>query len=577
MPITLTDRYVAELGKGENTPNVVIEVELDGGVRRFALHGRNTRPMTAFTGDGGAGARGEVFAVGTDELEPFCVQEVLGTVSSLQNKLDPKRGYSTRGRLTFTIRGRENFVPIIAGEYLKNRRVTRKEGFISGGFTYPDYATTFTGRILDWSRKGDELTVVVADEIKEGASKLPLEDGSGTQYIDYRDTPPVEIMTDILSTRLGIDPSYMDLERFAEEGMTWLGGVRFDRVITEPRAADEYLNELQRETNSFIVHDGDRISFKVFAPSVPSVAVDEWSERDHIIDGTFRQKSGYVDGFFNRVVVYYDYDESGGGQEENFEGAVIVLDEASQAWWQWDEVRTKVIKSRWIRSHTFANSPGIPGVVIYHASSANGAGEGTLAFDSAAGTLTWTPPGDAAGEAVRLSRDGKHRVEGADRSKYVRVLVTAKDLPGADASDTVTIRELDGKRYAAALATRLLNRYRDPVSIVSFAVDVNHMVSSGEFIKPTDLKDITTSDACEKGFPSWTRERVMVTSVRPDFARHRVDVEAVETKMNRRYGFIAPAGHPEYSSATEAERAYAFIANVYGEVGSPAEDGYYIW
>ena len=51
----------------------------------------------------------------------------------------------------------------------------------------------------------------------------------------------------------------------------------------------------------------------------------------------------------------------------------------------------------------------------------------------------------------------------------------------------------------------------------------------------------------------------MLTSVRPDFQASKVSIEAVQTKMYRKYGFIAPAGYPDYPSATTAQREYAFI------------------
>ncbi len=89
-------------------------------------------------------------------------------------------------------------------------------------------------------------------------------------------------------------------------------------MLTEPKEADLYLNELQIETNSYIIHDGEKISYKAFAPPLPSEQVQEWSDAADILKGSFSQKSGYKDGFFNRLVVYYDYDESGNDKTENF-------------------------------------------------------------------------------------------------------------------------------------------------------------------------------------------------------------------------------------------------------------------
>ncbi|NIW98780.1 MAG: hypothetical protein GWN13_11135, partial [Phycisphaerae bacterium] len=123
---------------------------------------------------------------------------VLKSVSSLQNKIDTKDGFTTLGQISIVITGRENFKDIIKDEYLKNRRVTRKDGFVASGFDYSDYADTFTGTIQKWSRKGDELTLVVSDDLIEAKKKIPVENSTNTQLIDYRDTNPVDIMKDIL-------------------------------------------------------------------------------------------------------------------------------------------------------------------------------------------------------------------------------------------------------------------------------------------------------------------------------------------------------------------------------------------
>ncbi|MBI5344979.1 MAG: hypothetical protein HZB83_06550, partial [Deltaproteobacteria bacterium] len=129
------------------------------------------------------------------------------------------------------------------------------------------------------------------------------------------------IMTDILLTRLGIASGYVDSAKFTSERDTWMQGWKFDRVITEPKEANEYRNELQQECNSYIVHDGEKITCKVFAPPMPGNTPEEWTDNNHILHGTLSLKSGYKDGFYNRVVVYYDYDESNSDKEENFEAA----------------------------------------------------------------------------------------------------------------------------------------------------------------------------------------------------------------------------------------------------------------
>ncbi len=539
MSITLSPAFTDELKKGANSPNIILEVELDSGTVKWGYS----------TG-------------GFSDVLP-----ILKSVSSLQNKLNTKSGYSSRGQLSLVITGRENFTSLIQGEYLKNRRVTRKDGFV--GLDYSDYAATFTGTVLDWSRKGDQLTLIITDDLYKATKKIPEENATKTQKIDYRATNPVDIMQDILKNKLGIPASYVDDSQFDSEQSTWLSSLVFDRVLTKPEDANRYLNELQIETNSFIVHDGEKISFKVFAPPVPGQTVEEWTGDHYILKDSFSQKSGYKDNFFNRVVIYYDYDESGNGKPENFEAAYIAVDASSQSSIQWDETRTKTINSKWIRTRTYTQPSNITGVTLFHVSRANSTGDGTLDFTQATNALTWTAPGGTAGESVTLSKDGKFTLYDADKTKWVRVVVDTSTLPGSNQTDTITISALNGDTFAATLANKLLSRYRDPVSTVNFDIDINNVVYNSTFRKPTDLIDLTTDEACDRDRNTWSRERVLITSLRPDFTAAKVKVEAIQTRLYRKYGFIAPSGYPDYGSATEAQKVYGFIRN--------AAIQYYIW
>ena len=507
------------------------------------------------------------------------VLPILKSVSSLQNKLDTEKGYSTRGQLTLVITGRDNFKTLIQNNYLKNRRINRKDGFTVSGFLYSDYAQTFSGKILDWSRKGDELTITIGDDMMVDAQKkIPVENSTKTQYLDYRNTNPVDIIQNILGTQLAIPAGQIDTTKFDSEQTNWLSSHAFDRVLTKPEQANKYLNELQMETNSFIIHDGEKITFKVFAPPLPGQTIEEWTDNLNILSGSFNEKSGYQDNFYNRVVVYYDYDESNSDNPENYEAAVIAVDAASQGSSQWSEIKTREVKSKWIRTHTYTQPSNITGVVVYHVSAANGIGTGTLTYNYANNTLQWTAPGGAIGEAIKVSKDGLFQVFDTDKTKWARVIVTTVSLPGGNQTDTITISALQGTTYATFLAQKLLNRYRDPVAIVDMDIDLNNVAYNSVFIKPTDLKDLTTDEAANKGYSTWAQERMLLTSVRPDFSAAKVDIEAIQTKLYLRYGFIAPAGQPDYPSATAAQKERAYIGRASdNKVNAGTEEGYVVW
>ena len=192
-------------------------------------------------------------------------------------------------------------------------------------------------------------------------------------------------------------------------------------------------------------------------------------------------------------------------------------------------------------------------------------------------TLTWSALGGSTGEVVDLSKDGKFTIYDVDKAKWVRVVVNTALLPVTDKADTIIISTLNGDSIAEYLTGKLLRRFRDPVSSARLELDLNHVAIGSEFLKPTDVIDLTTNEAFSYGKDSWLKERMMVTSVRPNLSGHKLSVEAVQTKMYLNYGFIAPSGFPDYSSATSDEREYAYIGDSTNKVDGGSIDGYYVW
>ena len=571
MSITLSAAFIRQLRRSKNTPNVLMELDLGGSVIEIlSYYGPNA---------GGTGAL------------PSKTKAVIKNVTSHQSKLSKSTGYGSRGEISFQIIGRENFRSLIQNNRLKNKRVVKKEGFIGDGFLYSEYAETFWGKISNWTRKGDVLTVYVRDDLADTTKKIPAMNATKTQSLSYANgglgTNAVDIMTNLLITQAGIDAAYVNSTKFNSERDTWLPAWSFFRVLTDPTDVKDYLNELQTETNSFITQDGQKISFKVFAPPLPGETVEVWSDVSAIIAKSLTCTSGYVESFYNAVVVLYNYNESGSNGETDYETVELLGDADSQA--DWDETKTKYIKCKWIRTIAFnppASTP-ILGLVAYHISSHNGVGTGELYYTynvSDDDTLKWKEPNAASfGPEVKITKDGKYQVFGLDPLKYIRVVVdfTTFDTQSANNSDVYTITALDGENYAKTIGGRFLSRFRDPSSSITFEVDLNKVGfdSGGGYtiLSVADLKDITTDDAFEFGDGSWLKERVMITSIRPDFKSGKVKVEATETKMYHRVGFIAPNGFPDYGSATDAQKMYGFIGDGSNMVGGGTVLGYFMW
>ena len=542
MGLPLSPAYLQQIINRVNTPSTIIELALDSGLRKWGTH------------------RG-----GMPDVIP-----ILKSPKSLQNKLDVKSGYSTSGQLTITITGRENFKDLIKDEHLKNRTVRRLDGFVATGFQYSDYAETFTGKILDWDRKGDRLTLVIGDDLLvKGQTRLPVENVTKTQYLNYQNMNPADIMLDVLQNHLNIPSAQINIAQFETERDLWLSGFLVDRVLTKPEQANKILNELQVETNSFIFHDGQQISFKVMAPTIPGQTVEEWTDAKHILKDSLRVKGGYRDNFFTRIVVYFDYDESGDKNTENFESAYETFDETAESSAVWDESKTKIIKSKFLRSFTYTQPVNVTGVQIYRVSFDNGENAGkdwsTIFYDFTNNTLQWRAPDgfDGYGPAVKMNKSGTYQLFDLDGTKYIRVVVDVTALPGSDQTDTIDITSLNASILVKAYAGRKLTQLRDPLASINFKVGLNNVAYKSNFVVPTDLKDITTDDAFDKDRAFWDKERCLLTSVRPDYKSNVVDISAIQTRIppvsSNKYAFITPTGFPDYADADSSQREFGYI------------------
>ena len=108
----------------------------------------------------------------------------------------------------------------------------------------------------------------------------------------------------------------------------------------------------------------------------------------------------------------------------------------------------------------------------------NAVGSGTLAYTVIGQTLTWTPPGGAAGVAVPLTANGSYIIRGAGATAgYLRVTVVFASLPASNTSNTVTISNRDN------------NIFDDVTKAQALAGDVNYRCT---YYKSTHATDTAT-------------------------------------------------------------------------------------
>jgi len=385
------------------------------------------------------------------------------------------------------------------------------------------------------------------------------------------------VISNIIGTQIGVSSDHIDSTAIETERDTWFLGWVFHRVITNPVTAKILLDELQEETHSFIYTDGDKYKVKAFAPRTPGQTLYEITN-DQIIGGSLSLDARMDDNFYNRCEVYYDYDESGGNEEEDYESIVDANDTTSQS--NWGETSTKVVKSKWLRTYAWTQPSNITGVTVYHASKTNGAGDGTLTFNVAGQTLSWKAPGDGvAGSTVEVDRDGKYQLFATgSETKYIRVVVTTADLPAGNQTDTITLSATGASIYANSIAHHYVARYSTPQGEAGFDLGLSDAIFQDEFLKPSNLVKVTTNRVATKGEPEWDNEVLLLLSAKMDFGKRKMTVEGLQTGFRRKYAFIGPTTMVnDYDSATSADKEYAFIADTSNQLGTDNESAYYVW
>jgi hypothetical protein len=556
---TLPANYQTELAKKVNTPNVIVEIEADSGTIKIGFyHGGFTDVIPALNG-----------------------------ITPLQNKLDPSKGFATRGRPTFSIIGSEVFKPIIKDEYLNARTITFKAGFVADGFAYSDYIEFYSGDFVDWDRKGEILTIKAADTLaSKGTMKIPAPADTTllSTIRNYQNMNAIDITLDMLkdADTLAIPAARVDTTNMEAVRDDWIDSI-FDRVLIEPEKANDHFNELQRDAGFFLFHNNEKIDITAFAPLKPGVSIDTMSDNGHILGNSLTQNGGYLNNFWNRILVYIDYDESGQDDIKNYEHAELAADAVSQGATKNNEVSTLIIKSKWVRSRTYTQPSNVTGVTIYHMSRANASGvpTGTLTWTVATSTLQWTAPGGAIGASIEITVDGQFQLIDANNNASIRVVVDFSALPVGDQTDDITITALNGDIQAQTLAKRTLRRFTNPVTTVKWSTDINEINNGTVLRKPGDFILMTTDEAFERGQDTWVDEQLMITSIRPNFMKRIIEFEAIETTLagsayESRVGFWAPNSHPDYDASDEEEKKYGFWCDA-GEKLGAADDEPRVW
>ena len=118
---------------------------------------------------------------------------------------------------------------------------------------------------------------------------------------------------------------------------------------------------------------------------------------------------------------------------------------------------------------------------------------------------------------------------------------------------------------------RYIRIYGDGLKTITFDVetkDIDLEVADFFQLSTSQIQNTNGNPIVDRKYFVISKQQVSINSWR---------YKAYDAQLTgKRIGYIAPAGHPDYTAATEAERDYAFIGNSSG-VMSNGDTGYFIF
>lgn len=128
-----------------------------------------------------------------------------------------------------------------------------------------------------------------------------------------------------------------------------------------------------------------------------------------------------------------------------------------------------------------------------------------------------------------------------------------------------------GTIIVAAIASRYRRRFLNPAKIVTIILELkDSSIKTGDIIKITSSAILSTDGNELSAHPYQVIKKQQKTL-------GTFDYKTLDTSWQKRYGFIAPSGQPDWDSASEDEQKYAYIGDTNNQLGTAKVDGFYIY
>ena len=205
-------------------------------------------------------------------------------------------------------------------------------------------------------------------------------------------------------------------------------------------------------------------------------------------------------------------------------------------------------------------------------------GESTTSLNDSANIIDIKPDNN---EDARLSRILLHfdkiKIEDDDKWDSYSSHAMSPDFTSEDEDHygepemkTIYSRWIQSSIIANTICNRLIGRFVDPPKKCDVTVEMKDNDP-----KKADLISLTSDAIPTVGGADDTKIMQILKKMKK--GEGKFEFKMMDTAMSRRYGFIAPAGYPDYGSATDEQKKRWFIGDSNNKVNGGAEDGYYIW